>query len=126
MIDPSNIVFTRCKGVLISEFGENGIFVGSAAAIPAQFPAATIRQLGAPATGSSFTSKQCACISTIEAQSFSSLTAEQAKQILTLTADTMDEMGYELIYGPEEITQEEGVSRYVARFRRVVGSGDEI
>lgn len=127
MIDKSALVLTRVKKALTNKYGASGIFVSSTLAeMPPKFPAAVIRQIGAPATGSGFASRQCACISTIEIQSFSELSTQQAKEIISTAADAMDLVGYELRYGPEDVTEKADIRRYVARFRRTIGAGDTI
>lgn len=127
MIDHSSLVLSRCKKALNDKFGENAVYVSSIIAdTPSEFPAASIRQLGAPAVASSFSSRQCACISTIEVQAYSTMSATEAKRIIATIADKMDEMNYALIYGPEDVTNKADVRKFVARFRRTIGAGDNV
>ena len=127
MIDKFSIVFTRCKNALEEKYGVGKITVESSISdSPAMFPAVSIKQIGSPSTGNSFTSSQCACVSTVEIQTYSIQSSVQAKELLVLCTDTMDKMGYSLVYGLEEITTQSDVKRYIARFRRIIGAGDTI
>ena len=127
MIDVSDIVLTRCKVALEEVFGEDNITVGSTESeMDEHLPAVLIKQIGAPATGSSFTNTQLAAISTIEVQSYSTISAQESKKIIAICADTLAIMNYALIYGPQEITTSPDLRRFVARFRRTIGAGDAI
>lgn len=127
MIDVSDLVFTRCKDAIETEYGEDNVAIESSiSGAPAKFPAVRVRQLGAPSTGSSFTSRQCACVSTVEVQTYSTESAEESKDLIMLCADTLDEMGYALVSGIEDITQQIDLNIYVARFRRTIGAGDSL
>ena len=127
VIDISNIVFTRCKVALEEYFGENGIVVGSTESdMDEVFPACLIKQIGSPSIGSSFSNTQLAVVSTIEVQSYSIESVQEAKNIIAICADTLAIMNYALITGPEEVSNGTDLRRFVARFRRTVGSGDAI
>lgn len=95
---------------------------------PPGFPCLFINSLGEPTDGSDFQNNQCYIVSTIELQSFSaeSPTGSQteARQIMDAAGDVMISMGYQPIAGPFQDNR--GYFRTIARFRRLVGSGDEL
>ena len=95
---------------------------------PPGFPCLFVNSLGEPTNGNDFQNNQCYITSTIELQSYSAETPvgsqTQARQIMDAAGDVMISMGYQLIAGPYQ--NNKGYFRTIARFRRLVGSGDEL
>ena len=92
---------------------------------PPKFPCLFVNSLG---EHTDFENDQCYIISTIELQSYSaespSGSQTEARKIMDAAGDVMLSMGYQLIYGPAQ--NNKGYFRTIARFRRLVGSGDEL
>lgn len=95
---------------------------------PPGFPCLFINSLGEPTDGSDFQNNQCYITSTIELQSYSAESPNgsqtEARKIMDAAGDVMMSMGYQLITGPYQ--DNKGYFRTIARFRRLVGSGDEL
>lgn len=95
---------------------------------PPGFPCLYINSLGEPAEGSDLQNNQCYITSTIELQSYSAESPNgsqtEARKIMDAAGDVMLSMGYQLIAGPYQ--DNKGYFRTIARFRRLVGSGDEL
>lgn len=95
---------------------------------PPGFPCLYVNSLGEPTDGSDFQNNQCYITSTIELQSFSAEppagSQTEARRIMDAAGDVMHRMGYQLIAGPYQ--DNKGYFRTIARFRRLVGSGDEL
>lgn len=95
---------------------------------PPSFPCLFVNSLGEPTEGSDFQNNQCYITSTIELQSYSAESPDgsqtEARQIMDKAGDEMLSMGYQLIAGPYQ--DNKGYFRTIARFRRLVGSGDKL
>lgn len=93
-------------------------------ATPAKFPTLNVDSLGEPSTADDLEhKKQNAIISTIELKAYTTTSLADARTLLDRAGDVMLEMGYSLIYGPEDISSGD-IGIMVARFRRTVGAGD--
>lgn len=91
---------------------------------PAKFPTLNVDSLGEPSTGDDLEHiKQNAIVSTIELKSYTTTTLTDARNIIDKAGDVMYRMGYDMIYGPEDISTG-SINIMVARFRRTVGAGD--
>ena len=91
---------------------------------PTEFPALNVDSLGELSTADCLKgNKQSAIISTIELKAYADDTQEKAREILDKAGDVMLSMGYGVIQGPEDISNE--INIISARFRRTV-SGIEI
>lgn len=91
---------------------------------PAKFPTLNVDSLGEPSTADDLEhKKQNAIISTIELKSYTNTTLTDARNILDKAGGVMYQMGYDPIYGPEDISAGE-INIMVARFRRTFGAGD--
>lgn len=95
---------------------------------PPSFPCLFVNSLGEPTKGSDFQNNQCYIDSTIELQSYSAESPggsqTEARKIMDAAGDVMMSMGYQLIAGPYQ--DNNGYFRTIARFRCLVGSGDEL
>lgn len=93
-------------------------------ATPAKFPTLNVDSLGEPSTAEDLEhKKQNAIISTIELKAYTTTSLVDARALLDRAGDVMLEMGYTLIYGPEDMSSGD-IGIMVARFRRTVGAGD--
>ena len=91
---------------------------------PAKFPTLNVDSLGEPSTADDLEhKKQNAIISTIKLKSYTNTTLTDARNILDKVGDVMYQMGYNLVYGPEDISAG-GINIMVARLRRTFGDGD--
>lgn len=91
---------------------------------PAKFPTLNVDSLGEPSTADDLEHKtQNAIISTIELKAYTTTSLADARNLLDKAGDVMLEMGYSLIYGPEDISSGD-INIMGARFRRTVGAGD--
>lgn len=91
---------------------------------PAMFPALNVDSLGEPSVGDDLEhTKQNAIISTIELKAYTNTSLTDARNILDKAGDVMYQMGYDHVYGPEDISTG-SINTMVARFRRTVGAGD--
>lgn len=91
---------------------------------PAKFPTLNVDSLGEPSTADDLEHKtQNAIISTIELKAYTNTTLTDARNILDKAGDVMYQMGYDHVYGPEDISAGE-INIMVARFRRTFGAGD--
>ena len=91
---------------------------------PAKFPTLNVDSLGEPSTADDLEHKtQNAIISTIELKAYTNTSLTDARNILDKAGDVMYQMGYDPIYGPEDISAGE-INIMVARFRRTFGAGD--
>lgn len=95
---------------------------------PPGFPCLYVNSLGEPTEGSDLQNSQCYITSTIELQAYSaeSPTGSQteARKVMDAAGDVMLRMGYQLVAGPYQ--DNKGYFRTIARFRRLVGSGDAL
>ena len=91
---------------------------------PAKFPTLNVDSLGEPSTADDLEHKtQNAIISTIELKAYTNTSLTDARNILDKAGDVMYQMGYDHVYGPEDISAGD-IKIMVARFRRAVGAGD--
>ena len=91
---------------------------------PTEFPTLNVDSLGELSTADCLKgNKQSAIISTIELKAYADDTQEKAREILDKAGDVMLSMGYAVIQGPEDVSNENHIIS--ARFRRTV-SGMEI
>ena len=91
---------------------------------PAKFPTLNVDSLGEPSTADDLEHKtQNAIISTIELKAYTNTTLTDARNILDKAGDLMYQMGYDHVYGPEDISAG-STNIIVARFRRTFGAGD--
>ena len=95
---------------------------------PPGFPCLYVNSLGEPTEGSDLQNNQCYITSTIELKAYSAEppagSQTEARQIMDAAGDVMHRMGYRLIAGPYQ--DNKGYFLTIARFRRLVGSGDEL
>lgn len=100
-------------------------------AIPANYPCLYVRGLDEGTAGTNFENEQCYINSVIELQSFVASADEggtqtQAQKIMSNAGDVLLSMGYQLMGGFPYQNDTESYYSTIARFQRLVGSGDEI
>lgn len=92
--------------------------------VPDEFPTLSVVSLGEPTVTSDLTmTVQAGIWSTVEIKAFTDTTLYDATTLLDKAGDVMISMGYNLYYGQSTLSDKIPFCK-VARFRRVVGSGD--
>lgn len=93
---------------------------------PPDLPCLSVVSLGEPQTGNDLEhNTQSFIISTIELRGYDKKSHSNAYNLVNKAGDIMISMGYELIMGIEDIS--DGSAKIaIARFRRLVGSGDSL
>lgn len=103
-------------------------FTSSSIFAPTERMTLNVESLGEPTQSSDLQNNQCAIISTIQLKAghkkdASSVYMKETRDLLDHAGDAMLELGYQLIYGPEDMSDSNN-SIVVARFRRTVGAGE--
>lgn len=96
--------------------------------LPAQFPAVAVEQLDNADAARDLENSENGVNSVIQIQSFSNKSLTEARNAINIACDAMRTMGYARTFGPEPILNmsDTKVFRLSARFRRFVGSIDDI
>lgn len=101
-------------------------FTQTSTRAPTAFPTLSVVSLGEPTTGNDLEGTvQPGIISSIEMQAYSNKSLYEATELLDAAADVMLSMSYNLYYGQATLSDVKPYCK-VARFRRVVGSGDKL
>lgn len=131
MIDPINRVFTNVKSYVISQY-PNVTVKNSRTATPSEVPAMCVIQIDMPEIGigldeGSF-DDDVAITSTVEIQTYSNKSISEAKNLIVAGCKAMRAMSFERIYGISDLpdSSSPNVYRYVARFRRIIRSLDDV
>lgn len=95
---------------------------------PPGFPALMIDQIDNTDIAEDLENTENAVESVIEIQSYSNKNLTEARKIINIACDAMRQMGYRRRMGPKQITNatNTNIFRMVARFSRMIGSGEEI
>lgn len=100
------------------------IFTSVSTNTPEKFPTLSVVSLGEPtATSDLSMTVQAGIWSTVELKAFTNTSLSDASTILDNAGDVMMSMGYNLMYGPDILSDVKPFCK-VARFRRIVGEGD--
>lgn len=93
-----------------------------------QLPLLCMRQIGAPQIGNDLMrNAQNGVDSTFQVESFSSVSYDEAYEIINDAGNIFIELGYALTYGVMELpTGSPTLWRFLARFNRVVGANDTL
>ena len=96
--------------------------------LPAQFPAVAVEQLDNADAARDLENSENGVNSVIQIQSFSNKSVTEARNVINIACDAMRTMGYARTFGPEPILNmsDTKIFRLSARFRRFVGSIDDI
>lgn len=131
MIDPINRVFTNVKAYVLSQY-PNVTVKNSRTATPSEVPAMCVIQIDMPEIGigldeGSF-DDDVAITSTVEIQTYSNKSISEAKNLIVAGCKAMRAMSFERIYGISDLpdSSSPNVYRYVARFRRIIRSLDDV
>lgn len=125
MLDFWNRVLTNIKTVE-SDICPNVTSTNSDS--PPGFPCVMVDQLDNQDAAQDFENSENAVESIIEIQSYSNKNLTEARKIIGVACDAMRQMGYQRQMGPKQIANAGGnnIFRMVARFRRIIGVGEEI
>lgn len=125
MIDVSNRVLTNVKLALGNKCTN---YVSSENDTPSQFPAMLINQYDNRDAAIDLENSENGVTSDVRIQSYSNKNLTEAKNLIADACDAMRVMGYRRTFGPKEIenVSDRNVKRCEARFRRFVGSLDDI
>ena len=96
--------------------------------LPAKFPAVAVEQLDNADAARDLENSENGVNSVIQIQSFSNKSVTEARNVINIACDAMRTMGYARTFGPEPILNmsDTKIFRLSARFRRFVGSIDDI
>lgn len=125
MIDPWNRVLTNISKALD---GQCSNIVASETDTPSAFPAAMVSIIDNREHAEDLENTENGVASIIRINTFSNKSLTEARKIMAVACDAMRDMGYRRSFGPREIenVRDRNVSRMEARFRRFVGSLDDI
>ena len=125
MIDNWNRVLTNIK---IAESGICSNITSTNSDKPPGLPALLIDQIDNPDAAEDLENSENAVESTVEIQTYSNKSLTESRKIINIACDAMRQMGYRRMMGPKQVTNagNSKIFRMVARFSRVIGSGEEI
>lgn len=125
MIDPWNRVLTNVGKALE---GKCSNIVASETDTPSSFPATMITAIDNRDQVSDLENTETGVTSSMRINTFSNKSLTEARDIMAVACDAMRDMGYRRTFGPREIenVRDRNVKRVEARFRRFVGSLDDI
>ena len=125
MIDNWNRVLTNIK---TAETGTCPNITSANSDNPPKFPALLVDQIDNPDVAEDLENSENAIESTIEIQAYSNKSLTESRKIINIACDAMRQMGYRRRMGPKQVANAgtSKIFRIVARFSRVIGSGDEI
>ena len=126
----NNAIFTRIRNAVKAEFA-NANCVQTYSPTPAHLPTVFSRELGhfTPQTAWTLTNAQDISECTWEVQVFSNLNTgakEQAYAIMDIVKSTMRGLYFLEIFEQPIDQQDKSIYCLVARFRRVIGGGEEM
>lgn len=125
MIDNWNRVLTNIK---TAESGICPNITATNSDSPPGFPCILIDQTDNSDAAEDLENTENAVESVIELQAYSNKNLTEARKIINVACDAMRQMGYRRRMGPKQITNaaNTNIFRMVARFSRMIGSGEEI
>lgn len=125
MIDNWNRVLTNIK---TAESGVCPNITSTNRDSPPGFPALLVDQIDNPDVAEDLENSENAVESNIEIQSYSNKSLTESRKIINIACDAMRQMGYRRRMGPKQVANagNSKIYRMVARFTRVIGSGEEI
>lgn len=127
MIDKSNYLFTQVKNAISSLCkSASQTFIDAPSNLPHMF----FNQIDNSSTADDLDNIENAVNTTVEITIYTTGNAKltNAKNIMNLADTRMRELGFRRIYGPQQITNisDTSICRYLARYKRIIGSGDTI
>lgn len=125
MIDVWNRVLSNIKS---AETGTCNNVTSANSDSPPLFPCIMVDQIDNPDTAEDLENSENAVESTIEIQTYSNKSLTESRKIINIACDAMRQMGYRRRMGPKQVANagNSKIYRMVARFTRVIGSGEEI
>lgn len=125
MIDPWNRVLTNLTTALE---GECSNIISSETDLPSAFPALLLSVIDNREQAMDLEYDENGVVSFFRIQTFSQKTLSEARRVMALASDAMRRMGYRRTFGPRELenVSDRNVKRMEARFRRFIGSLDDI
>ena len=125
MIDVWNRVLSNIKS---AETGTCNNVTSANSDSPPLFPCIMVDQIDNPDVAEDLENSENAVESTIEIQAYSNKSLTESRKIINIACDAMRQMGYRRRMGPKQVTNagNSKIFRMVARFSRVIGSGEEI
>ena len=131
MIDPVNRVFSNVKQYVLTQYPGTTV-KNSRTATPSEVPAMCILHIDMPEIGNDLSEgsydDDVAITSTVEIQTYSNKSMTEAKNLIVAGCKAMRAMSYVRYYGISDLPDQSSpnVYRYVARFRRIIHSLDDI
>lgn len=124
MIDIWNRVLTRLKEGSADLCTE---YTSTESESPAKFPTVCVRQLNDADAAEDLENNENAVLSEIEIQTFSNKSLTESRKIISRQCDIMRGLGYIRFSGPLPVanTASKNIYRMTARFRRMIGAGEE-
>ena len=128
MTDKSNYLFTQIKNL----YTETQLPEASQTYqdTPPKFPAMFFNQIGNESTADDLSNNENAVNSTIEITFYATgaTRLSTCKNLMSTTDTKMRSMGFRRIYGPAQITNaaDTTICRLIARYNRVIASGDTL
>lgn len=125
MIDVWNRVLSNIKS---AENGTCNNVTSANSDSPPLFPCILVDQIDNPDAAEDLENSENAVESTVEIQAYSNKSLTESRKIINIACDSMRQMGYRRRMGPKQMTNagNSRIYRMVARFTRVIGSGEEI
>lgn len=125
MIDIWNRVTTNLQ---IAEKGICLHVVSTNSDSPPGFPCLSVMQINNPDVAEDLENSENAVEPVIELQAYSNKSLTEARNVISIACDAMRQMGFRRRMGPQQAQNAAAanVFRMVARFERLVGSGEEI
>jgi hypothetical protein len=128
VIDRSNYLFTQIKNLYTATQLKDASQTYQSS--PPVFPSMFFNQIGNDGTADDLDNTENAVNTTVEITFYDNSTTKLTTcKNLMATADTkMRSMGFRRVFGPQQITNiaDTTICRYIARYNRVIGSGDTL
>lgn len=128
MIDRSNYVFTQvitALGTKIKGYGQGDYNPG-----PAELPYFQFKMIDNAETASDLSGNENAANMTVELTIYATgaLGLNTCKSLMVIADTSMRSMGFRRMFGPQQITNaaDANICRYLARYNRIIGSGDTL
>lgn len=95
---------------------------------PAEFPSVAVEEIDNPDAALDLENSENGVYSIIQIQSFSNKNLTEARKVMDIACDAMRQMGFVRTFGPNPLLNmsDTKIFRQVARFRRFVGSIDDV
>lgn len=127
MIDRANAVFTKVKNALGTNIKDaSQTFTAS----PSSFPFMFFNQIDNPQSANDLDGNENAVSPTVEITIYTNDSAKltTGKKVMVLVDTEMCSMGFRRMFGPQQVTNaaDTSICRLIARYTRIIGSGDTL